>query len=57
MLKNPVVQALAGGVANAAAIGGPLLDDGVKASDVCAIVVAFIVGAGLTRVAPAARRA
>lgn len=52
MLKNPYVLALAGGLANAAAIGGPLLDDGVKPSDVCAVVVAFLVGAGLTAARP-----
>jgi hypothetical protein len=47
MLKNPYVVALAGGVALALAVAGPLVDNGLAPSEVCAVVLAFLGGSGL----------
>lgn len=52
MLKNPYVRAIAGGVAAALAVAGPLVDNGVTPSEAIAIAIAFISGSGLTAVAP-----
>lgn len=54
MLKNPVLNALLGGLASALAVAGPLVDDGVLASEAIAIALAFLAGTGLTA-APQAR--
>lgn len=47
-MKNPVIRALALGFASAAAVAGPLVDNGVKPSEAIAIAVAFVTGTGLT---------
>lgn len=47
MLKNPYLLALAGGLALALAVAGPLVDDGVAPSEACAIGLAFLGGSGL----------
>lgn len=52
MLKNPYVRALAGGLASALAVAGPLVDNGVRPSEGIAIALAFLSGSGLTAVAP-----
>lgn len=52
MLKNPYVQAVAGGIALALAVAGPLVDDGVAPSEYCSIALAFLGGSGLTAIVP-----
>ena len=52
MLKNPILLALAGGVVSALATAGPLIDDGCRPSEWCAIALAFATGTGLTAVRP-----
>lgn len=49
-MKNPVIRALALGFASAAAVAGPLVDNGVKPSEAIAIAVAFLTGTGLVAV-------
>lgn len=56
MLKNPVLNALLGAVASALAVAGPLVDDGLTPSEIVAIALAFLAGAGFTA-APSARKA
>lgn len=48
----PAVQALLGGLGTALLTAGPLVDDGVKASEAIAIALAFLSGSGLTAVKP-----
>lgn len=56
MLKNPLLNALLGGLAAALAVAGPLVDDGVLPSEGIAIALAFLSGTGLTAVPNRVRR-
>lgn len=42
------VRALLGGLGSALAVAGPLVDNGLKASEGIAIALAFLTGSGLT---------
>jgi hypothetical protein len=56
MKLNPIAQAILGGVAAALVVAAPLVDDGVTASEIIAIVLAGLGGSGLTAVTPVARK-
>lgn len=50
MLKNPILNVLLGALATALAVAAPLIDDGVTPSEIVAIALAFLGGAGFTAV-------
>lgn len=57
MTTNPYLRALLGGLAAAIAVATPLVDDGLVASEVLAIVAAFLSGSGLTAAQPGRKAA
>lgn len=46
-MNNPVVRSLAGGLASAMLVAGPLVDNGVAPSEAISIALAFLTGTGL----------
>lgn len=52
MKLHPVVAAILGGIVAALMVAGPLVDNGLKPSDIIAIVLAGLSGTGLTAVRP-----
>lgn len=55
MLKNPVLNALLGALATALAVLAPLIDNGLSPSEIVAVALAFLGGAGFTA-APSSRK-
>lgn len=52
MKLHPVVQAFLGGLVSAIVVASPIVDDGLLTSEILSIAGAFLVGSGLTAVAP-----
>lgn len=50
LMKSPLFLAVMGGVVAALSVAGPLVDDGVMASEWISIVLAGLLGTGLTAV-------
>lgn len=46
-MNNAVVRSLAGGLASAMLVAGPLVDNGVAPSEAISIAFAFLTGTGL----------